>query len=92
MYNKILEPFLDNDPKRRITKTGIQIRKVLFPIFRMIIPFTVRRKMVIISRGKVPKKEPIIFVSTHEFREDAEAAYLAAGRAILSVKFSRYTV
>lgn len=88
MYNKILEPLLADDPKRTLTKTGIQIRKVFYPIFRKIIPFTVRRKMVVISRGKIPKKEPIIFVSTHEFREDAEAAYLAAGKVAFIVNGS----
>ncbi len=44
--------------------------------------------MVVISRGKIPQKEPIIFVSTHEFREDVEAAYLAAGKATFIVNGS----
>lgn len=64
------------------------IRKVLYLIFRKIIPFTVRRKMVVISHGKISRKEPTIFVSTHEFREDVEATYLTAGKAAFIVNGS----
>lgn len=47
---------------------------------------------MLVSRESIPEDEPVIFVSTHEFREDVEAAYLAAGRAVYVVNGSVSTV
>ncbi len=78
MYNKVLEPLLDYNPKKTITPLGITVRRWMYPAIRKIIPHTVKRRFI--QLNDPPKiKEPTIFVSTHEFREDAEAAYLAAG-------------
>lgn len=82
MYNKMLEPLLLNDPQKTISSFGIRIRKALYPVFRFIIPKTLGRRLVLVSRGKYRQDEPLIFVSTHEFREDAEAAYVAAGMPV----------
>ena len=82
MYNKMLEPLLLNDPQKTISSFGIRIRKALYPVFRFIIPKTLGRRLVLVARGKYRRNEPLIFVSTHEFREDAEAAYMAAGMPV----------
>lgn len=68
-------------PERTITPFGIQLRKFLYPIFRAVIPLTVKKKIIVVHRGNIPKDKLVIFVSTHEFREDAEATYIAAGRS-----------
>ena len=82
MYNKMLERLLLNDPQKTISSFGIRIRKALYPVFRFIIPKTLGRRLVLVSRGKYRQNEPLLFVSTHEFREDAEAAYMAAGMPV----------
>ena len=78
MYNKILLPFLDDDPRKTITPFGVKIRKVLFPLLKTVIPLTVKRKLIVVSARQNPK-QPIILMSTYEFRENCEAAYNAAG-------------
>lgn len=78
MYNKTLEFLLADDPKKTISTFGIRIRKTLYPVFRFAIPKTLKRRLVLVSKGEYSRKDPVIFVSTHEFREDVEAAYMAA--------------
>lgn len=87
MYNKILCPLLSNDPKKTITPFGIKMRKILFPLIKVIIPLTVKRKLVLLSSRERTRK-PTIFISTHEFREDCEAAYNAAGVPLFIVNGS----
>jgi len=81
MYNKCLLPLWENDPKKTIKLYGIIIRKIIYPILRLMIPFTTKYSLLVVERGYVPPKEPILFVSTHAFREDVEAAFVGAGRA-----------
>lgn len=81
VYNKFLEPLLGNDPAKVIRPGGIKIRKMLYPLLRAVVPLTLQRKIVLVEQKKLPKNEPFLFASTHGFREDAEAAYIAIGRA-----------
>lgn len=92
MYNKMLEPLLENEPNKVITSAGIWIRQKCYPLFCHVLRRKTKRAFVLVSRESIPEDEPVIFVSTHEFREDAEAAYLAAGRAAYAVNGSVSTV
>ena len=87
MYNRILRPLLDNDPRKTITKFGIKMRQFLYPLFKKVVPLTIKRKLILVSRAEIPQK-PTIFISTHEFREDCEAAYNAAGGPLFIVNGS----
>ena len=78
MYNRILLPLLEDDPRKTITLVGVKVRKIMYPLLKIIIPMTLKRKLVLLTPRQKPKK-PTIFVSTHEFREDIEAAFYAAG-------------
>lgn len=92
MYNKMLEPLLENEPKKVITSAGIWIRQKCYPLFCHVLCRKTKRAFVLVSRESIPEDEPVIFVSTHEFREDVEADYLAAGRAVYVVNGSVSTV
>lgn len=92
MYNKMLETLLKNEPEKVITSAGIWIRKRCYPLFCHVLRQKTKRAFVLVSRGSIPKDEPVIFVSTHEFREDVEAACLAARRAAYVVNGSVTTV
>lgn len=56
MYNKFLEKFLDNNPKNSLSKSSIQIRKLMSPILRRIVPFvTPNSRLKVVRRAKIPK-------------------------------------
>lgn len=58
-----------NSQKKVISKNGIRIRKAISPVFRFMIPFlTPNSKLEILRRADIPK-EPVIFATTHGFRE-----------------------
>ena len=87
MYNSFLSPLLDDDPKRTITPFGVKMRKMMHPLVKRILPLTVKRKLILVSRP-IKTRKPTIFVSTHEFREDCEAAFNAAGVSLYLVNGS----
>lgn len=78
MYNRVLLPLLEDDPRKTITFVGVTVRKIVYPLLKIIIPMTLKRKLVLLTPRQKPKR-PTIFISTHEFREDIEAAFYAAG-------------
>ena len=79
MYNKCLEYLLDYRPEKTLSKFGSIVRKVINPIVRFAIPFLLPTKLEIIRRGSLPDK-PVIFASTHGFKEDINDAVVIAGR------------
>ena len=79
MYHKCLEYLLDLRPEKTISKLGIRIRRTVNPIIRACVPLTVRTKLRVVHRAKMPDA-PVIFAATHGFREDVEYSLLTANR------------
>jgi len=80
MYNRCLDYLLSLDPQRCISRTGIRLRKIINPIIRFFIPLTTPTRLVVVRRAKIQKNRPVIFASTHGFKEDIEDALLLANR------------
>ena len=78
-YNKKLEYLLSNDPEDIMSKPGLIIRKGINPIFRALLPLTSKNKFHVNKEGILPRKRPIIFASTHGFRDDIALAFKTAG-------------
>lgn len=79
MYNKCLEYLLEYNPEKTISKFGMTWRRCIAPIVRFVIPFMLPTKLKIVRRAKMPDR-PIIFASTHGFKEDINDAVVIAGR------------
>lgn len=80
MYNKFLEYLLENKPEKVISPKGIKIRKILSPIVRrVIVPLSSKNKLNVEQKAILPKNKPIIFASTHGFRDDIAFAIKAVG-------------
>ncbi|MEE1124903.1 MAG: 1-acyl-sn-glycerol-3-phosphate acyltransferase [Acutalibacteraceae bacterium] len=77
MRNRFLEYLLDDNPEKTISKYGTIIRKIINPLVRFVVPFTTRTKLKIIRSAKMPKG-PIIFCSTHSFKDDIVDAVIMA--------------
>ena len=80
MYNGFMKYLLSNDPDKTVSEKGMKLRKLINPAFKSLIPLSIRQKIKVQSRAKMPDDRPIIFASTHGFREDVEAAVVAAGK------------
>lgn len=81
-FNKCLVYLMDNDPKKVMSKTGLEIRKKINPLFRKLVNLFASSKLIIETETKkndLPKDRPIIFASTHGFRDDIVSAIKAAG-------------
>lgn len=70
MYNKPLEYLMSNNPDKVLSKQGVQIRKLINPLFRKLLPLTTKNKFHIVRKSIIPKDVPIIFAPTHGFRDD----------------------
>jgi len=79
MYNKSLEYLLDYRPEKTLSKTGTTLRKLIYPVARLVMPLMLPTKLEIIRAAKMPDR-PIIFASTHGFKEDINDAMMIAGR------------
>ncbi|MBE5952396.1 MAG: hypothetical protein E7260_12585 [Lachnospiraceae bacterium] len=79
MYNKCLEYLLDYRPEKTVSKFGSRMRKLIYPIARLAMPFMLPTKLEIIRSAKMPNR-PVIFASTHGFKEDINDAMMIAGR------------
>lgn len=69
-YNKKLEYLLSNNPDEVVSRSGVICRKLINPIFRALLPFTTKNKLVIEKKAIVPKGQQVIFAGTHGFRDD----------------------
>ena len=78
-YNKKLEYLLSDNPEEVISQTGLEIRKMINPIFRNVVQLTTKNTFHIERDSDFPKDRPIIFASTHGFRDDVALAIKAAG-------------
>lgn len=79
-YNKKLEYLLSYDPEEVISKKGLRNRKIINPIYRNLVSLTTKNKFKIDKESKLPKGRPIIFASTHGFRDDVALAIKTAGK------------
>lgn len=77
LRNRFLEYLLDENPKKTISKLGTIIRKAINPLVRFVVPFTAKTKLKIIRSAKMPKG-PVIFCSTHGFKDDIVDAVVMA--------------
>lgn len=71
---------LNDNPQKVLSKKGIKIRKFLSPLVRaVIVPLSSKNKLHIERKAELPKDKPIIFASTHGFRDDIAFAIKAIG-------------
>ncbi len=70
MYNKYFEYLLSDNPKDVLSRTGVNIRKMIHPLFLYLVPFTTKNKLIIEGKTSVPLDRPIIYAATHGFRDD----------------------
>lgn len=77
MYNSFLTYLLKNSPDETLSKVGTIMRRALNPLIRFAIPFTTKTKLKIIRKAKMPKG-PVVFCSTHGFKEDIVDAVVIA--------------
>lgn len=94
MYNHFIEKMLRYSPEKSVTSYGIFWRKLLNPVLRKVAPLTVKRKIVFLNKAPLPK-QPVIFVSTHGFKDDAVTAISIADRQVFvlngSIRQMTYT-
>lgn len=79
MYNKVLEYLLDYDAEKTISKSGVWLRKIISPVLRLAVPLTLKTKLKVVRKESLPEV-PVIFASTHAFKEDIEDAVILADR------------
>lgn len=81
MINKALRYLLNNDPRKVMSKPGTVLRKMFNPVYRhVIVTLACKRKLIIVSKAKIPKNKRIIFTPTHGFREDVPFSQKIVGR------------
>jgi len=68
---------MNNDPKKVVSKGGIKFRKLIYPILRAIAIIISPSKLHIVRKAEVPKGSPVIYSSTHGFRDDVAVAVMA---------------
>lgn len=79
-YNKFLEYLMSNNPEDVVSKQGLIIRKAISPVYRSVVNVTTSNKFHIEKESKLHLKRPIIFASTHGFRDDVALAIKTAGK------------
>lgn len=79
LHNRFLQYLLDDNPQKVLSKFGTVIRKVINPLVRSAVPLTTKTKLKVIRSAKMPKG-PVIFCSTHGFKDDIVDAVIIAKR------------
>ena len=84
-YNKHLEYLMSYNPEDVVSKSGIKIREIFYPILSKILPLTSKSKLKVIpsydkfgSKIIVPKDKRIVFVPNHGFKDDIALSLLSA--------------
>ncbi|MBQ4645065.1 MAG: 1-acyl-sn-glycerol-3-phosphate acyltransferase [Clostridia bacterium] len=94
MYNRFVEKMIHFSPEKAITSYGVFWRKLLSPILRNVAPLTAKRKIIVLHKEELPK-QPVIFASTHGFKDDAVTAIGIVDRQVYvlngSVRQMTYT-
>jgi len=73
---------MSNDPEKVVSKSGVRFRKFIFPLMRLILIIANPYKLHVVRKAEVPKGKPVIFASTHGFKDDVLNAVLVAGRPL----------
>jgi hypothetical protein len=71
---------MSNDPEKVVSRSGVRFRKFIFPLMRLILIIANPYKLHIVRKAEVPKGKPVIYASTHGFKDDVLNAVLVAGR------------
>lgn len=71
MKNNFLNYLKSNDAEKVVSKSGIRIRKFIFPALRLILNIANPYKLIIVRKAKIPENRPIIYAPTHGFKDDA---------------------
>lgn len=81
MYHRFLEYLLSNDSKKVISSAGIRLRKLIYPVLRVIAPLSTKNRLKIVQKAPLPKHDPVIFACSHGFKDDVLFSALAAQKS-----------
>ena len=91
-FNKNLQYLMSYNPEDVVSKRGIRIREICYPVLSKIFPLTSKSKLKIIrsydeygNRITVPKDKKVIFVPNHGFRDDIALSLMTAKYPTYSV-------
>lgn len=79
MYNKFLVYLLSNKPEDVISASGVRFRKLIHPALMRLFPLFSKSKLHIFRKEEVPPGVPLIYASTHGFRDDIPLALHITG-------------
>jgi len=71
---------MNNDPEKVVSRAGVRFRKFIFPLMRLVLMIANPYKLHIIKKAEIPKGKPVIYASTHGFKDDVLNAVLVASR------------
>lgn len=86
MKNNFLNYLKNNDPEKVVSKSGIKMRKFIFPMLRLILKVTNPYKQIVVRKAEMPKKKSIIYAPTHSFKDDALNAIVLIKAIIHTVR------
>lgn len=78
MYNRFLEYLKDLDHTKVMSSKGVKFRKLLHPVIYRVAPLTTKNRIKVLRREPLPQNIPIIFATTHGFKDDILCAVLTA--------------
>lgn len=70
MEHKYFKYFMSDDPDEVISEKGIKNRKIINPMFNVMLKLLNPYKLKIESKAELPNDQPTIFVASHGFRDD----------------------
>lgn len=77
--NPFLKFLLRKEPERTISKTGIIIRKKIFPLIAFTGQKLYKLNLCTVEKNDIPNDKPVIFACTHGFKEDFLASLITVG-------------
>lgn len=75
MQNVFLRYMLQDDPDKVLSKAGHRLRAMIHPLLLKMLPLFALTRLHVVSRAELPKDVPLIFASTHGFKDDIAIAY-----------------
>lgn len=70
MENPLLKYLLKNEPEKTISKMGIKVRRLIFPLVGFVGSKLYNLKIEKVEINEIPKDRPVVFACTHGFKED----------------------
>lgn len=77
MKNRPLRYLLHNDPDKVLSRCGIRFRRFINPLLRALAPSFCAVRLHVVKRSSPPSGVPLIFASTHGFKDDITLATCA---------------